>query len=1139
MILWNPSKSFAVLKGRTARPPVRRPPRQLLLECLESRSLLSGLDLPQLLSDVNPGIEGSSPRGFLGLGETAYFVAHETELWKTDGTELGTSCVADTGPSSDAGASIGELIDVNGKVVFSRVDYGALVGDSSDDRVTLWTSDGTSSGTVVVKDFGLGSWLGTSAGADFIAAAGAVFGAVGTPDCGVELWKSNLDPSDPNGAVMVKDIYPGPEGSHPGDLLSFNGKLFFTALDEGERELWESDGTPVGTVKWDLKPGSWTDGTPRSSYPRGLVVWASLFYFAAFEAGPDNVDGTDDDSGQLWKSDGTLAGTELVKDFGPGSSAWGPQLTPVNGRMFGVFQTPEAGTELWSSDGTPSGTMLVKDVNSGPDGSWPYALTNVNGTLFFVANDGVHGSELWKTDGTSSGTVLVRDIASGSNGGGGPASSDLDHLTSHNGLLYFTAKEGTYGEEMWRSDGTLAGTIPVTDAIRPGSDGSSPEHLKSTGLGLFFSAEDGRIGHEPWLLKPQPFELLKDISPAESNSHPGEFLAIAGTTFFSANGTELWKTDGTAGGTSLVVNTGPASGSGGAYLGSFLDVNGVLAFLRVDRGATGDPTETEDDRVWLWKSNGTSAGTIVAKDFGPGSWVSPSAGARLINIGGTVFGAVGTAQYGHELWKSNLNPADPVGTILVKDINPGSDDSYIEELQTFNGKLYFSAWDGIDTELWQSDGTAAGTVKWDLKPGIWADGTPRSSYVRELTPWGPNFFFGAWDAGPDNDFWDFGDNTVQLWKSNGTFAGTVLVKDFGPGSATWDLQLTLAGTLLFAAVPTAAAGRELWKSDGTESGTVLVKDIVPGPAGSAPSHLTNAEGTLFFTADDGIHGMELWKSDGSAAGTTLVKEFVFGSSSSYPHEFQNVHGVVYFAADAEDRGQALWRSDGTAVGTQMVAEINPSEGGDNLSGLVYANGRLFFSAYHPAYGQEPWVLTVQTTGWHNSAFPWDVDNDGAVTAADVLAVVNYLNSDPGQTFPPSPSGPPPYYDVNNDGLCSPIDVLVVINYINVHGTGAGEGEVDVAPRDAAFPPLRSPFSPEYRGGALVLGPYLAAAPGSVVGPLQQSVGPLRVPAVCRIIRRLESASGDEHAKGKPRHLAGGEMARFLDALFAEFDAVWE
>ena len=71
----------------------------------------------------------------------------------------------------------------------------------------------------------------------------------------------------------------------------------------------------------------------------------------------------------------------------------------------------------------------------------------------------------------------------------------------------------------------------------------------------------------------------------------------------------------------------------------------------------------------------------------------------------------------------------------------------------------------------------------------------------------------------------------------------------------------------------------MWKSNGTAAGTVLVKDVYPGNIGSYPSKLTNVNGTLFFVADDGVHGNELWKSDGTAASFTLVKDVYPGCSS--------------------------------------------------------------------------------------------------------------------------------------------------------------------------------------------------------------------------------------------------------------------
>ena len=78
----------------------------------------------------------------------------------------------------------------------------------------------------------------------------------------------------------------------------------------------------------------------------------------------------------------------------------------------------------------------------------------------------------------------------------------------------------------------------------------------------------------------------------------------------------------------------------------------------------------------------------------------------------------------------------------------------------------------------------------------------------------------------------------------------------------------MGGALYFTASE-ATNGTELWKSDGTEAGTVPVKDICPGTGNSSPYYLANVNGTLYFRANEG-KGQELWKSDGREAGTTLV-----------------------------------------------------------------------------------------------------------------------------------------------------------------------------------------------------------------------------------------------------------------------------
>src|SRR5262249_17967576 len=160
--------------------------------------------------------------------------------------------------------------------------------------------------------------------------------------------------------------------------------------------------------------------------------------------------------------------------------------------------------------------------------------------------------------------------------------------------------------------------------------------------------------------------------------------------------------------------------------------------------------------------------------------------------------------------------------------------------------------------------------------------------------------------------------------------GTVLVKDIRPGSSPYGFplsssptNLTAVGNTLFFAANDGVTGEELWKSDGTAAGTGLVKDIRPGsnPDGSAngtaPQHLTAVDGTLFLAADDGVHGTELWKSDGTGASTVLVKDIRPGNYDSSPYSLTAVDGTLFFTANDGAHGTELWKSDGTTKGTAL------------------------------------------------------------------------------------------------------------------------------------------------------------------------------------------------------------------------------
>jgi trimeric autotransporter adhesin len=278
---------------------------------------------------------------------------------------------------------------------------------------------------------------------------------------------------------------------------------------------------------------------------------------------------------------------------------------------------------------------------------------------------------------------------------------------------------------------------------------------------------------------------------------------------------------------------------------------------------------------------------------------------------------------------------------LLKDINPGSASSNICYLTKVDNAMFFAATDGINgMELWKTDGTDNGTVMVkDIKPGL------ANSSIGYLTQVNHMLFFVA----------NNGSAGTELWKSDGTTAGTVMVRDIRPGSMGSNPSglADLNGILYFAA-DDGINGMELWKSDGTSAGTILVKDINSLSASSYPQSLANVNGTLYFAAEDGPNGMELWKSDGTAAGTILLKDIWPGIESGYPSGLINVGSTLFFAATDGIKGTELWKSDGTTAGTVLLKDIWPGTGESYPFSMKSVDGQLFFSADNGTKGAELW-----------------------------------------------------------------------------------------------------------------------------------------------------------------------------------------
>lgn len=706
-------------------------------------------------------------------------------------------------------------------------------------------------------------------------------------------------------------------------------------------------------------------------------------------------------------------------------------------------QTPDTGMELWATDGTEAGTVLVKEIWPGPDsgvlfqsaheGSFPFDPAILNGQAYFLANDGVHGWELWKSDGTEAGTRMVKEIVPGSQGPFDDLDSSGDptltwaHVEA-GGQIYFAANDGATGFELWRTDGTEAGTYLLKD-ILPGPVGPFGIHQSRSltqfftgeaGGRLFFAANDVVHGSELWATDGTPggTVLVKDIVPGSDGSTPSRMIELNGSLIFWAQipamGGVPWKSDGTAAGTLPVqaLTGGPSSIPAKAFGldGDLIFVSGTalyvldgdfLIFRKLHtfqnasinvHGVFGDHLLlTANDGASgyeLWTSDGTKNGTVLLKDINPGS--GSSSPSDLIEAGGKLFFLANDGVHGKEPWTSDGTEA---GTSLLADVTPGASSNLVQ-IREANGICYLFAHDGTAIRLWTTDGTAAGTRRLgessasgqstgaapdgallmaadDRVVGLelWrSDGTEiGTSLVKDINPFIrtaqslPRFMGAVSIPGVGRRMFFAADDGVhggELWVSDGTTRGTRMVKDINPGPSGSTVSvgnLAFGGAMYFLASD-GVHGREIWRSDGTESGTFLVADIGPGKAIGVFSDLVEYRGEIYFIANDGVSGMEIWKTDGTTAGTALAVETDPGPGSFFPQEVFPLGDTLYIDAFSPAFVETLWKTDGTQAGTVMVKSDPTSlEGPVEPYGFVALGDLLFFTASDGDHGDEPWI----------------------------------------------------------------------------------------------------------------------------------------------------------------------------------------
>jgi|SRR5882757_4434424 len=269
--------------------------------------------------------------------------------------------------------------------------------------------------------------------------------------------------------------------------------------------------------------------TPGSAGASNFVTANGLTFFVGYDATYGQ---------ELWCTDGTSAGTHIVRDIAPGNSSPGlERLTVVNNIVYFFASDGVNGVELWRSDGTLAGTHIVADIKKGPDSSIPEfpstgSIASIGGILYFAADDGT-GLGLWRSDGTAAGTYRVSGVALFDGA-----------LQVFGGQLFFQGPGSGGGGELWMSDGTAAGSKQLSN-IFPGAAHSGVGLFTPTTSGIFFVALDGSATVKLAFVKTDGSSLhvVSDLS-SSSGSNVVDFMAALGAdVVIDVGGVGLYHAD--------------------------------------------------------------------------------------------------------------------------------------------------------------------------------------------------------------------------------------------------------------------------------------------------------------------------------------------------------------------------------------------------------------------------------------------------------------------------------------------------------------------------------------------------------------------------------------------------------------------
>ena len=729
-----------------------------------------------------------------------------------------------------------------------------------------------------------------------------------------------------------------------------NELVFVTTNASGQQQLWETDGTVAGTQLLTASSGVQLG---LSNFADFTEIGSTLYFTATIPGfGP-----------QLWSTQG-VAG-DLVQRMTYTSGTQVGYTIPYNGSLYFTDSGAQFGPGVYSTNGVNTFFQGPLTVNTQP--------VILNGKLVFEGFTSQFGSGIYVSDGNPNDLTAPLPLP-----GFGSAN---DVFTVSGAQAFFTSSFSGAppggGIELWVTDGTSPGRL-----VAP----FQPSDVTAFDGGVIFTGDGGQ-GHKSqvWFSNGgAATELFINRSLDHTPSlETGPAIAFGGKTFF-LGGHDLYSTDGTTAGTTDVGQFWPSFNGPNSLLvfnnklfavgtnGSLMSTDGTEAGVVVLNSKPGDLLLLNGDIQQLngklyylddfdvSATDGTVAGTSVI-DPHQATLLATVGSQLLIYDDGVQSGKAGLSAY---------NPASGTTTFL-------SAEEVVQFIGAIGGKQIFIGFDTTNQDqIWATDGTAAGTQMLDLSADF--IGPDHTLDPQHLTVVNGLVYFNSGNGA-------FGDG--GLFATNGTAAGAKKVFDtqgFHIVSITADGNNVLfqvndsSQPILYSYNSTSGVTTQIGPSSAVNpfvagSNVFFIAD--PNQDGNSRLEIANAGGgatvlttatnggtpirgqavgsKLFFVGEDSVHGQGLFVSDGSVAGT----QFLATIPTSFSNwSFNAVGADLYFENNDPANGDELWVSDGTVAGTHRVTDTTVN-GSANASGYTVMGSHVFFGATDGVHGQELWSFS--------------------------------------------------------------------------------------------------------------------------------------------------------------------------------------